>query len=73
MGLKRSVAAYAAAAGMNAVVMVPARTASSKVIQTIAYGANVVVVEGSFDNEVALLYRAAVDEFGWYDCLSSNR
>jgi threonine synthase len=67
-----SVAAYAAAAGLQSVVMVPAGTAPSKIIQARAYGAAVVVIEGSFDYEVAKLYKAAVQEFGWYDCLSSN-
>jgi threonine synthase len=67
-----SVAAYSAAAGIKSVVMVPAGTAASKIIQARAYGAAVVVVDGSFDYEVAKLYKAAVQEFGWYDCLSSN-
>jgi threonine synthase len=67
-----SVAAYAAAAGMKSVVMIPAGTAPSKIIQARACGARVIVVRGSFDVEVARLYRAAVQEFGWYDCLSSN-
>jgi threonine synthase len=67
-----SVAAYAAAAGMRSVVMVPEGTAVSKVLQARAYGATTIVVQGSFDGEVAALYRTAVDEFGWYDCLSSN-
>ena len=67
-----SVAAYSAAAGINSVVMVPAGTAASKIIQARAYGATVVVIDGSFDYEVAKLYKAAVQEFGWYDCLSSN-
>jgi threonine synthase len=67
-----SVAAYAAAAGMKSIVMVPAGTSASKILQAAAYGAIVTVVEGSFDNEVARLYREALQEFGWYDCLSSN-
>jgi threonine synthase len=67
-----SVAAYAAAGGLRSVVMVPLGTAPSKIIQARAYGATVVVVDGDFDNEVAKLYKAAVHEFGWYDCLSSN-
>ena len=67
-----SVAAYSAVAGMQSVVMVPVETAPSKIIQARAYGATVVVVDGDFDNEVARLYKAAVQEFGWYDCLSSN-
>jgi threonine synthase len=67
-----SVAAYSAAAGIKSVVMVPAGTAPSKIIQARAYGATVVVIAGDFDYEVARLYKAAVKEFGWYDCLSSN-
>jgi threonine synthase len=67
-----SVAAYSAAAGMRSVVMVPVGTAPSKIIQARAYGATVVVIDGDFDNEVAKLYKAAIHEFGWYDCLSSN-
>jgi len=67
-----SVAAYSAAAGLRSVVMVPTGTAPSKIIQAKAYGATVVVIDGDFDYEVAKLYKAAVKEFGWYDCLSSN-
>jgi threonine synthase len=67
-----SVAAYAAAAGMQSVVMVPVGTAPSKIVQARACGATVVIVTGDFDNEVAKLYKTAVREFGWYDCLSSN-
>jgi threonine synthase len=67
-----SVAAYCAAAGMQSIVMVPAGTAPAKIIQARAYGASVVVIDGNFDEEVAQLYKAAVKEFGWYDCLSSN-
>jgi threonine synthase len=67
-----SVAAYAAAAGLQSVVMVPKGTAASKIIQARAYGAAVVVIDGDFDREVATLFRAAIEEFGWYDCLSSN-
>jgi threonine synthase len=40
-----SVAAYAAAAGMQSVVMVPVGTAPSKITQARAYGAAVVVVD----------------------------
>jgi threonine synthase len=67
-----SVAAYAAAAGLGSVVMVPKGTAPSKIIQARACGATVVVIDGNFDYEVARLYKAALQEFGWYDCLSSN-
>src|SRR5215467_14438145 len=52
--------------------MVPARTAASKIFQARAYGATVLVIDGDFDREVAKLYKVAVQEFGWFDCLSSN-
>ncbi len=65
-------AAYSAAAGLKSVVLVPKGTAPSKIIQARAYGATVIVVDGNFDYEVAKLYKAAIQEFGWYDCLSSN-
>ncbi len=67
-----SVAAYAAAAGIASIVMVPAGTAASKIIQARVCGATVIVVDGDFDNQVAKLYKAALQDFGWYDCLSSN-
>jgi threonine synthase len=67
-----SVAAYSAAAGLKSVVMVPKNTAPPKIGQARAYGATVILVDGDFDNEGAKLYKAAVQEFGWYDCRSSN-
>jgi threonine synthase len=67
-----SVAAYAAAAGIRSIVMVPAGTAPAKIIQARACGATVIVVDGDFDYDVGKLYQAAIEEFGWYDCLSSN-
>lgn len=67
-----SVAAYAAAAGLASVVIVPAGTSPAKVLQARAYGAIVIVIEGEFDKELARLYEAALKEFGWYECGSSN-
>jgi threonine synthase len=66
-----SVAAYASVAGMQAVVIISANTSPQKVAQAAIYGARIIPVEGSFD-QVASIYRTAVEEFGWYDCLSSN-
>ncbi len=66
-----SVAAYAAVAGMQAVVIISANTSPQKVAQAAIYGARIIPVDGSYD-QVAGIYRAAVEEFGWYDCLSSN-
>lgn len=67
-----SVAAYAAAAGLRSVVMVPAGTDRAKVTQAYACGAAVVTVAAADLDGVGAFYRAAVREFGWYDCLSTN-
>ena len=67
-----SVAAYAAAAGLRSVVLVPAGTDAAKVTQAYACGAAVVVVQEESLDGMGALYRAAVKEFGWYDCLSTN-
>lgn len=46
-----SAAAYAAHAGLDAYVMVPhGRVAAGKMAQTVAYGARIVVIDGSFDD-----------------------
>ncbi len=66
-----SVAAYSAAAGMRAVVIVPEATAPEKVAQAATYGATIVRFRGSFA-EAHAMYRDALKTFGWYDCLSSN-
>ena len=66
-----SVAAYSAAAGMRAVVLVPESTAPEKVAQAATYGATIVRFRGSFE-EAHALYRESLKTFGWYDCLSSN-
>ncbi len=66
-----SVAAYSAAAGMRAVVIVPESTGPEKVAQAATYGATLVRFRGSFE-EAHALYRESLKAFGWYDCLSSN-
>ena len=51
-----SLAAYAAAAGIPALVLVPeTKVSAGKLAQTIAYGAKVVQVDGDFDVALALL------------------
>ena len=67
-----SVAAYAAAAGLRSIVLVPAGTDRAKVTQAHACGATVVVVAAPSLDGMGAFYRAAVKEFGWYDCLSTN-
>ncbi|MCA9877893.1 MAG: threonine synthase [Thermomicrobiales bacterium] len=51
-----SLASYAAAAGIPALVLVPAtKISAGKIAQTIAYGATVVQIDGDFDRALALL------------------
>jgi threonine synthase len=51
-----SLAAYAAAAGVPALVLVPeGKIAAGKLAQTVAYGATVVQINGDFDQALALL------------------
>lgn len=66
-----SVAAYAAAAGLDSVVLMPGGTHRAKVLQAQAYGGSVVLVDAEFDR-IWAFYAQAVAEFGWYDCLSTN-
>jgi len=55
-----SLAAYAAYAGLPAVVFVPAdKISHSKLVQTLAYGALVLGVEGDFDDAMVLVERAS--------------
>ena len=58
-----SLAAYAAQAGIPALVFVPAgKVSTAKLDQTLAYGAEVIVVEADFDRCLALA-REAADAF----------
>lgn len=54
-----SAAAYAARAGLRAIVLVPAgKVALGKLAAAMAYGATVLAVEGNFDEALALVRRA---------------
>jgi len=66
-----SIAAYAAAAGIECVVFIPEATAAAKVAQALAHGARIVRVAGPYDNAVAL-FREALAVWGWYSTLSNN-
>ncbi len=59
-------AAYAARAGLRAVVFVPADVPSGKLLQIVALGARVVRVKGSVSDCIQMT-RAAATEFGWYN------
>ncbi len=62
--LAQSVAAHAAAAGMRAVVVVPADLERAKVVATAVYGPTLVAVKGTYD-EVNRLCGEAAGEYGW--------
>jgi threonine synthase len=57
-----SLASYAAAGGLRAMVVIPeGKISGGKLAQTIAHGAQVVQVEGDFDAALALLRQVAED------------
>ncbi len=67
-----SLASYAAAAGMPALVLIPeGKISASKLGQTVAYGATVVQVEGDFDVALKLL-RELADTYDVYLANSVN-
>ncbi|MBV8517833.1 MAG: threonine synthase [Acidobacteria bacterium] len=67
-----SLAAYAAQAGLRAIVFVPAgKVASGKLAQTLAYGATVLQIRGDFDAAMRLV-REACDRLGIYLVNSIN-
>src|SRR5579884_1507011 len=67
-----SLASYAAAAGLPALVLIPeGKISGGKLSQTIAYGARVVQVAGDFDVALALL-RALTDAYDVYLVNSIN-
>jgi threonine synthase len=67
-----SLAAYAALAGIPALVLVPAgQVASGKLQQTLSYGARTLAVRGDFDRCLALL-REAAERLGVYLLNSVN-
>jgi threonine synthase len=61
-----ALACVAAAAGVRAVVFVPATAPTAKLVQIAAYGAALVPVDGSYDDAFELSL-AACEQFGWYN------
>jgi len=67
-----SLAAYAAQAGLRAIVFIPAgKVSTGKLAQTLAYGATVLAVRGDFDAAMQLV-REASDRLGVYLVNSIN-
>ncbi len=55
-----SAAAYAARAGMNAIILIPdGYVALGKLAQAMMYGAKIVAIRGNFDQALALVHRLA--------------
>ncbi|WP_423751482.1 threonine synthase [Salinirarus marinus] len=61
-----SLAGYAARAGMDARIFVPAAAPESKLAQPLVYGADVLAVNGTYD-EAYDLSLEATEAFGWYN------
>jgi len=61
-----SLAGYAARGGLDARIFVPGDAPEEKLAQPLVYGADVLAVEGSYD-EAYDLSVAVTDEYGWYN------
>lgn len=61
-----ALAGLAASVGRDNVIFVPAAAPEAKVAQLLAYGATVLLVEGSYNDAIELCLRAG-DRFGWYN------
>ncbi|CAH1208752.1 hypothetical protein PAECIP111893_02886 [Paenibacillus plantiphilus] len=67
-----SLSMYAAIAGLEAVVLVPDRDISpNKVLQTVAYGADVCTFSGTYDDGIHFLEKQG-EQLGLYICNSIN-
>ncbi len=68
-----SSAAYAARAGLKSIVVVPeGKVAGGKLAQTVHYGANIVMVTGSFDEALEAVMRAVEEDEALYPLNSFN-
>lgn len=61
-----ALAGLAASVGMRAVIFVPRTAPPAKIAQHLIYGAQVLLVDGSYDDAFDLTLRVA-REFGWYN------
>ncbi len=61
-----SLACLAAATGLDAVVFVPANAPLAKLTQMLAFGAQVLAVQGNYDDAYDLCLAASA-EFGWFN------
>ena len=61
-----SLAGFAAATDLEAVILVPKRAPEAKIAQLLVYGAKVFLVDGTYDAAYDLAAEAA-EAFGWYN------
>lgn len=61
-----SLAGLAASIGLRTVIFVPARAPRAKITQLLIYGANVLLVDGSYDDACDLALEAT-RRYGWYN------
>ena len=61
-----ALAAVSASLDLRAVIFVPAAAPQAKIAQLLAYGSQVVLVEGTYGDAFDLC-QAAVERFGWYN------
>jgi threonine synthase len=60
-----ALAAMSAAVGQHAIIFAPRTAPQAKIAQLLVYGAQVILVDGSYDQAFDLAIEAA-QEFGWY-------
>ena len=60
-----ALAGMAAAVGHKAVIFAPKTAPPAKIAQLLVYGSQVILVDGTYDDAVALAVEAS-NEFGWY-------
>ncbi|MCP5097275.1 MAG: pyridoxal-phosphate dependent enzyme, partial [Chloroflexi bacterium] len=60
-----ALAGVAASMGQKTVIFVPASAPQAKITQLLVYGANVLLVDGTYDDAFELCLQAT-HEFGWY-------
>lgn len=60
-----ALAGMTAAAGQKAVIFAPRTAPQAKIAQLLVYGSQVILVDGSYNDAVALAVEAS-DAFGWY-------
>jgi len=61
-----SMAAFAACAGIRSYIFVPASVPEAKLVQLLVYGANVILVKGTYDQAFELCLEGS-KRWGWYN------